>query len=64
MLKSKTKKALAKRFKLTANGKLRRFKSNKSHILGYKTSKRKRHLRKPTLVSSAFEKKYKKMLLG
>ncbi len=56
MPKVKTKRAVAKRFKITKNGKgskiLRRH-AFKSHILTKKTSKRKRRLRKPALVSSA-----------
>lgn len=61
-IKLKTKKAVTKRFKLTAKGKLKRFKCNKQHILGYKSSKRKRKLRKATLVSSASLKNYKSMM--
>lgn len=52
-MKKKTKKAATKRFKLTGNGKLRRFKANKSHILTKKTAKRKRHLRKGTIATGA-----------
>jgi len=56
MPKVKTKRAVAKRFKVTKNGKgnkiIRRH-AFKSHILTKKTSKRKRRLRKPALVSSA-----------
>ena len=39
MPKAKTKKAAAKRFKITGNGKLKRLKANKSHILTKKTTK-------------------------
>jgi len=52
-VKKKTKKAATKRFKLTGSGKVRRFKAYKSHILTKKTAKRKRHLRKGTIVSGA-----------
>ena len=45
MPKMKTKKAAAKRFKVTGTGKLKKFKANKSHILTKKTTKRTRHLR-------------------
>ena len=62
MPKIKTKKAVAKRFKTTATGKLKRYKAGKQHILGFKSSKRKRSLRKSTLVSSASIKQYKKMI--
>ena len=50
MPKLKTKKAAAKRFKLTGSGKLKRHKSNTQHILGKKSTKRKRNLRHATLV--------------
>lgn len=52
MPKLKTRKSIAKRFKLTKRGKIKRKRSFKSHLLGGKTSKRKRQLRKPALVSS------------
>ncbi len=48
--KLKTKRAAAKRFKVTGTGKLVRMKANKSHILNKKTTKRKRGLRKDTVV--------------
>jgi large subunit ribosomal protein L35 len=51
MPKIKTNRAAAKRFKRTGSGKLRRMKAYKSHILTKKTRKRKRNLRKSTLVS-------------
>ena len=53
MPKIKTQRGAAKRFKKTGSGKIKRFKAYKSHILNKKTRKRKRNLRKPTLVSSA-----------
>ena len=43
-VKMKTKRAAAKRYKLTASGKLMRRKAYKSHILGKKSRKRKRRL--------------------
>ncbi|MBQ2054117.1 MAG: 50S ribosomal protein L35, partial [Eubacterium sp.] len=46
MPKLKTKRAAAKRFKVTGTGKLKRSKAYKSHILTKKTTKRKRNLRK------------------
>ena len=54
-LKLKTKRAAAKRFKLTGTGKLVRNKANKSHILTKKTTKRKRTLRKDTVVDHTNE---------
>ena len=44
-LKLKTKRAAAKRFKLTATGKIKRHKAFKRHILTKKSTTRKRHLR-------------------
>ena len=46
MPKMKTKKAMAKRFKVTGSGKIRRSHAFKSHLLGRKSQKRKRKLRK------------------
>ncbi|CCY54706.1 50S ribosomal protein L35 [Coprococcus sp. CAG:782] len=62
MAKLKTKKAAAKRFKVTASGKLKRSKAYKSHILTKKTTKRKRNLRKATMTDSTNEKVMKKIL--
>ena len=46
MPKLKTKRAAAKRYKVTGTGKIMRMKANKSHILNKKSTKRKRNLRK------------------
>jgi large subunit ribosomal protein L35 len=62
MPKMKTHRGAAKRVKKTGTGKLKRMRSNKSHILNKKTTKRKRRLRKPDLVSKADEKKLNKIL--
>ncbi|MGM0440405.1 MAG: 50S ribosomal protein L35 [Chlamydiota bacterium] len=62
MPKMKTRKAVAARFKVTGTGKLKRMKPGKRHILTKKSSKRKRHLGKPTLVEGAYVKKYKTMM--
>jgi large subunit ribosomal protein L35 len=50
MPKIKTKRAAAKRFQFTASGKVKHRKAFRSHILGGKTRKRKRHLRGPGYV--------------
>jgi len=63
MPKLKTKKAAAKRFKITASGQLKRNKSNTQHILGKKTTKRKRKLRHSTLVDKTVLNSVKKKLL-
>jgi large subunit ribosomal protein L35 len=62
MPKQKTKRAAAKRFKLTATGKVRRNRAFKSHILTKKHPKRKRRLRQATLVSAADERRIKRLL--
>ena len=50
MPKLKTRKAIAKRFKLTKKGKIKRARAFKGHILTKKSSKRKRFLRGKDLV--------------
>ncbi len=50
MPKVKTKRAAAKRFTKTGTGQLKRMKAYKSHILTKKSTKRKRNLRKSTLL--------------
>jgi len=62
MPKMKTKRAAAKRFKVTGSGKLKRNKAYKSHILTKKTTKRKRNLRKATMTDATNEKVMKKIL--
>lgn len=51
--KAKTRKAVAKRFKVTGTGKVLRRKQGKRHILQKKNRKRKRNLGKVTLASEA-----------
>ena len=53
MPKMKTKRAAAKRFKTTGTGKLVRNKAYKSHILTKKSPKRKRNLRKATVMDQS-----------
>jgi len=48
--RSKTKKAVAKRFKITGTGKILRSQASKRHLLASKSAKRKRHLAKSALV--------------
>ncbi len=62
MPKIKTKRAAAKRFKMTASGNLKRNKAYKSHILNKKTTKRKRNLRKATMTDATNVKNMKKIL--
>jgi large subunit ribosomal protein L35 len=62
MPKMKTHRGAAKRFRLTAGGKVKRARAYKSHILTKKTAKRKRHLAQPGLISKADERRVKRML--
>ena len=62
MPKIKTSRAAAKRFKKTGSGQLKRMKAYKSHILTKKSTKRKRNLRKATLVDHTNLKAMKKIL--
>lgn len=58
----KSNRGASKTFRKTANGQFKRKKAYKSHILTSKSTKRKRNLRQPTLVSKADEQKVKFML--
>ncbi|MCL2865870.1 MAG: 50S ribosomal protein L35 [Lachnospiraceae bacterium] len=62
MPKIKTKRAAAKRFKVTGTGKLKRNKAYKSHILTKKSAKRKRNLRQPAMTDASNIKNMKKVL--
>lgn len=62
MPKQKTHKGAAKRFKVTAGGKVMRHHAMHSHMLTSKTTKRKRTLRKSVEVSPAFAATIKNML--
>ena len=62
MPKLKTHRGAAKRFKKTAGGKIKRSKAYKSHILTKKTTKRKRALDMPSMVSKADFKRVQAML--
>ena len=62
MPKLKTHKDVAKRFKFTATGKIKRGKSQARHILTKKSAKRKRNLDIDTLVSEADRKRVEQML--
>lgn len=62
MPKQKTKKAAAKRLKVTGTGKLRRHKAFDSHLRTKKSPKQKRRLGKEIEVSHASQKQFKRML--
>ncbi len=53
MGKIKTHKAAAKRFRVTAGGKVKIFHAQHRHNLGLKTAKRKRNLRKGAILSTS-----------
>ena len=57
--KAKTRKSVAKRYKITGSGKIKRMKPGKRHILTKKSRKRKRNLGKSTLVDKSMEKTIK-----
>lgn len=59
----KSNRGAAKRFRTTASGKIKRHSSHHSHILTKKSTKRKRNLRKESLVSDADVSRVKKMIL-
>ncbi len=61
-LKLKTHRGAAKRFKVTANGKILRMHSGKRHLMGTKSPKRMRHLKKLTLVHPADAANVRQML--
>jgi len=62
MPKIKTHRGAAKRFSLTGTGKVKRSKAFASHILTSKTTKRKRNLRKSTVMDKTNEKAIRKLL--
>ena len=65
MPKMKTHSGAKKRFTVTGSGTVRRLKAYKSHILTKKTSKRKRNLRRPTIVETNGEaKRIKRLILA
>lgn len=64
MPKMKSRSGAKKRFKFTASGKIKRAKAYRSHILTSKTTKRKRQLRKGTLVSKQEQRAVSIMLQG
>ena len=63
MPKMKTHSGAKKRFTVTGSGKIRRLKAYKSHILTKKSSKRKRNLRRPAIMTTNGEVKRIKRLI-
>lgn len=64
MPKMKTRKAIAKRFKRTKKGKIKRSRAFRGHIRTKKSSKRKRFLRGRDLASKGDTKKIKRQMPG
>lgn len=62
MPKLKTNRGARKRFKVTGAGKIKRVKAYASHILTKKSRKRKRKLRRATIVSESDAKRVRRML--
>jgi large subunit ribosomal protein L35 len=62
MPKLKTHRGAAKRFSLTAKGKVKRSKAFASHILTKKTTKRKRTYRRSAIVDSTNQKAIKRLI--
>jgi large subunit ribosomal protein L35 len=60
--KIKTHRGAAKRFKKTATGKFKVSHAFHSHLLGKKSSRRKRNLRQVTIVSPGDTKRVKRLL--
>lgn len=64
MPKMKSNRGAKKRFRVTASGKIKRHSAYHSHILTKKSAKRKRNLRKESMVSDADAKRVKRMILA
>ena len=62
MPKIKTHSGAKKRFSLTKSGRVKRAHANKSHLLNGKTRKRKRNLRKGTLVDATVQKNMRDLI--
>ncbi len=63
MPKMKSQRGAAKRFRVTATGKIKRGHSHASHILTKKSAKRKRKLRKQDYVSDGDYERVRRMIL-
>jgi large subunit ribosomal protein L35 len=62
MPKMKSHRGSAKRFKVTAKGRVKRGSAFHSHILTKKSPKRKRNLRGTTMLAKADEQRVKRLL--
>jgi len=62
MPKMKTHRGAAKRFKRTGSGKFKRGHAGAGHLLGHKSPKRKRNLRKSEVVSDSDQRRLARLL--
>ena len=62
MPKIKTHKGAKKRFKITGKGKIKKHSPFTGHLFASKSSKRKRNLRKASIVDKTDEKRIKRLL--
>ncbi len=63
MPKIRTRRAAAKRFKVTSSGKVKRERANANHIFTKKSPKRKRNLRQTTMVAKVDMGRINRMLV-
>ncbi len=56
MPKQKTHKGVSKRVRVTATGKIKRGRANRSHLMSSKSGKRRRQLRQRTIVGGPLSK--------
>ncbi|MFQ5787408.1 MAG: 50S ribosomal protein L35 [Thermodesulfobacteriota bacterium] len=61
-VKVKTNRGAVKRFKVTANGKIKRTKGGRSHLNAKKSRRRKRRLLSPDFIEGARAKRIKKIV--
>ena len=64
MPKMKSNRAAMKRFRKTGSGKIRRNQAYHGHIFTKKTAKRKRNLRKPSLLAAVDMSRVRRMMAG
>lgn len=62
MPKLKTNRSVAKRLRVTKNGKIKRFRAGKRHLLSSKSAKRKRRLRKAVMTKPLDARRLKRLL--
>ncbi len=62
MPKMKTRKAIAKRFRMTATGRIKRAKANRSHLLTKRSANRMRRLRRGGFLDKSDEKMIRRVL--